>query len=129
MNANEEYEGDWYGFDSGATINEYGEYGVILRDEQLGDEDEPEDADARVTLEQGRAETPGFFITATLYGWLFVTAKRASQNEAEAVYEAMKTELVRLATLIPYEEDGKLRVQQKAQALTEAAGEFERQYQ
>ena len=125
--AYEDYDGEWYPFEDGATMSRDGENGFVLRDEQLGWEDEPEDADARLTLEQGRADRPGFFVTATLYAWLFVTAKYAGQTEAEAAYEAMKEDLVRLAALIPYEEDGK-RGEEKARALTEGVTAFERKF-
>ena len=128
MNENDEYDGQWYAYENGATKGSDGENGLVLRDEQLGDEDDWENADARITLEQGGTETPGFFITATLYGWLFVTTKRTIQTEAEALYDAMKAELTRLAALIPFEEDGKTRIAEKARLLSEGVAEFERAF-
>lgn len=123
-----DYEGEWYAFEGGASVNEDGEHGVVLRDEELGDEEDPEATDARLTLEQGRAENPGFFVTATLYGWLFTVAKRQTAPEAHATYDAMQNDLSRMVLLIPYEEDGKKRIEQKAEALLQAVADFEERY-
>ena len=54
-NEDEDYEPTWYAYEGGATINEVGpERGLIVRDEEFGDPEDDEEADARVTLEQGR---------------------------------------------------------------------------
>ena len=76
--------GLWYSTNGGRNIDALGpENGYILRDEELGDPEEPEDADARITLEHGRVENPGFFVTAQLYGgWFFVTLCRSTQSHA-----------------------------------------------
>jgi len=125
----DEWRAEWYPYESGATKDEIGPaQGYIMRDEELGDPDDSEDADARVTLEQGRAENPGFFVTATLYGWLFHTAYFPNEVEGNAGYETIKVELTALADLIPYEEDGAKRIQEKAQQLTEAVAAFEARY-
>ena len=99
--------GLWYSTNGGRNIDALGpENGYILRDEELGDPEEPEDADARITLEHGRVENPGFFVTAQLYGgWFFVTLRRSTQAEAEALYDALRGELEKLTALLPYEGD------------------------
>jgi hypothetical protein len=95
----------WYSTEGGRNIGQLGiESGYILRDEELGDPQEPEDAEARITLEQGRVENPGFFVTAQLYGgWLFLTVRRETQPEAEALYDTLRAELERLSGKMPYE--------------------------
>lgn len=99
--------GLWYSTNGGRNIDALGpESGYILRDEELGDPEEPEDADARITLEHGRVENPGFFVTAQLYGgWFFVTLCRSTQAEGEALYDALRRELENLVALLPYEGD------------------------
>lgn len=123
----EEYEPSWYPYESGETIDEVGpERGLILRDEEFGDPEDEEDADARVTLEQGRAENPGWFVTATLYGWMFHTHPAADEAAATVAYDAIKVELTRLAALIPFEDDSD--VPGKVAALLEAVTAFEGRY-
>lgn len=122
-------EPEWYAYEDGRTKDDIGPAsGYILRDEELGDPEDAEDADARVTLEQGRVENPGFFVTATLYGWLFHTARFINEAEGAAGYDAIKAELNDLAEMIPYEEDGAKRIQEKAEQLTAAVAAFEGKY-
>ncbi len=122
-----EYEPSWYAYEGGATIDEVGpERGLIVRDEEYGDPEDDEDADARLTLEQGRADNPGWFVTATLYGWLFHTHRAASESAANTAYDAIKGELAQLAAMIPYEEDRDVPI--KVKALTAAIAEFENKY-
>lgn len=124
----EDDAGNWYPYEGGDTINDIGpEGGYILRDEEFGDSEDPEDADIRLTLEQGKADNPGFFLTANLYGgWLYQVTKHASEADGIAHYEAAKPELLRLAALIPMDDDRD--VQGKVQKLLEAVAEFEKRF-
>lgn len=120
--------GLWYSTDGGRTIDKLGpESGYILRDEELGDPEEPEDADARLTLEQGRVENPGFFVTAQLYGgWFFVTVKRSTQADADTLYAELRVALERLAELLPRESDRN--VPQKLATLNTAIADLEARF-
>ncbi len=114
-------ESEWYPYEGGATINQVGgNGGFVLRDEELGDPEDPEGADARLTLEQGRADNPGFFVTAALYGWMLHTVRRDTAEEASSLYNELHAELTRLAGLLPYEEDGNKRIEAKTRLLNEA---------
>lgn len=76
----------WQPFENGGTLGQRGsEEGVILRDEEhsLG---------ARITLERDTSVAP-FAITCGIYGWMLHTRYFASQDEAGAQYEAMKSAL------------------------------------
>lgn len=130
--ADEEYEGEWYPYENGATMGQVGsENGYVIRDDELGDPDDSEDADARLTLEQGRVDRPGWRFSATLYGWMFqVHEMPAETPEADAlrVFDEMKAALTRLAGLLPYEEDGQRRIEQKAAQLNAGIADFEHQY-
>ena len=97
-------ERTWNPTEAGATLGKTGLVsGTIVRDEEYGDPDDPEDADARVTLE---AVPDGYVVTANLYGgWLQETVRFVSEADADAAYDAAKAELSRLAALIPDEED------------------------
>ncbi|MBC7807077.1 MAG: hypothetical protein H7145_13110 [Akkermansiaceae bacterium] len=96
---------DWYPYESGETMGKRGPAGGrILRDEEWGDVDELEDADARVTLETH----PGgdFTVTANLYGgWVQETARFADEEAASMAYAEAAGELSRLADFIPDEEE------------------------
>ncbi len=93
----------WHDYEQGRTRGQYGpEEGIILRDEELGDEEEG--ADARITLERGSSSAP-FALTSTVYGWMLHTRSFASEEEANRAYEAMKPEIAHLTALIPYEGD------------------------
>jgi hypothetical protein len=125
----EETDAEWYPYEDGRTINQLGgQGGYVLRDEELGDPEDPEAADARLTLEQGRADNPGFFLTATIYGWMLTTVKRATQADANIDYDAMHVALTRLVGLLPYEEDGPKRIEAKARLLTDAIAAFESRF-
>lgn len=125
----EEWTPEWYPYEQGETIGEIGpEGGYVLRDIEYGDPEDPEDADARLTVEQGKADAPGFPVTATLYGWMYHTVRYPTQVAADAGYEAMREELERLRELLPYEEDGPKKIQEKAAALTEAISSFEARF-
>jgi hypothetical protein len=126
---NDEYKPTWYPYENGTTIGEIGpEGGYVLRDEEYGDPDDDEDADARLTLEQGKADNPGFPLSATLYGWLFHVVRCDTQSEAEAAYSAMRSELEALRELLPYEEDGPKKIEKKAAILLEAITAFETKF-
>ncbi|MBC8103596.1 MAG: hypothetical protein H7Z41_13545 [Cytophagales bacterium] len=120
--------GSWYSYEGGDTINDLGpEGGYVLRDEELGDPEDLEDADARLTLEQGRADNPGYFLTANLYGgWMYHVVKRSTEAEAATLYEAFKPELVNLAAQIPMDDDRD--VPRKVQLLLEAVAAFEQRF-
>lgn len=123
----EEYQPEWYPYEKGVTVGDIGPaHGFVLRDEEYGDPEDEEDADARVTLEQGRADNPGFFVTATLYGWLFHTQRLPDEASGTTAYEETRTELERLTEMLPYEEDRN--VQEKVRLLTIEVEEFERKH-
>ena len=130
--ADADYDGFWYAYEGGATIGERGsENGYVLCDEELGDPDDPEAADARVTLEQGDVEKPGYFYSIILHPWLFhVHRQEPADGEARAreIFEAIKVRLIDLARLLPYEEDGAKGIEAKMSALKEAIVDFERDY-
>ncbi|MBC8143445.1 MAG: hypothetical protein H7Y38_18610 [Armatimonadetes bacterium] len=100
-------ERTWQPYEDGATMGQTGLVGgIITRDEELGDPEEPEDADARLTIE---TVPDGFAVTANLYGgWLQETARFGSESEAQSAFDAAKSELFHLADLIPDEEDGNI---------------------
>lgn len=118
----------WYSTNGGRNIDALGpESGYILRDEELGDPEEPEDADARITLEHGRVENPGFFVTAQLYGgWFFVTVHRSTQADVEALYAALRSDLETLAALLPYE--GERNMESKLATLNQTIAALEARY-
>lgn len=128
MHDEESQVGLWYSTNGGRNIDALGpESGYILRDEELGDPEEPEDADARITLEHGRVENPGFFVTAQLYGgWLFLTVRRSTQAEGETLYEALREELETLTALLPYE--GERNLAGKVVDLNAAVANLEARY-
>lgn len=123
----EEYRPSWYPYDGGLTIGASGpEGGVTLRDEEFGDPEDDEDSDARLTLEQGRASDPGFSLTATLYGWIFHTHRAIDEADALVKYDAMKSELTRLAGMLPYEESWD--IPGRVRDLSKEIATFEQQY-
>lgn len=126
--SDEDEGGEWYPYEGGDTLDKIGpEGGFVLRDEEYGDPEDPEDADVRLTLEQGRAENPGFFVTANLYGgWMYHVVRRTVEGEADALYDAMKPELEKLAGSIPMEDDRD--IQGKVQRLVESVADFERRF-
>lgn len=106
-----EMDRTWYTYENGTTVGRRGPAeGSVRRDEEFGDEEEPEDADARATLE---ALTDGTFaVTANLYGgWLQETAIFATEETANVSFEDAKSELARLADLIPDEDDKNIAAQ------------------
>lgn len=118
--------GVWYPYEGGSTMGLAGpEGGTVLRDEEYGDPDDSEEAHARLTLERATNGAPGFVLTATLYGWMFVTRSVSDQPQADADYTAMRSDLEHLSTLFPYEEDGPALIQKKAQDLMTAVADFE----
>jgi hypothetical protein len=127
LDIEEEYEPSWYPYEGGITIGEFGpEKGFILQDEEYGDPEDDEDSDARITLEQGRADNPGFFLTAALYGWLFHTYRCESESIAKEKYVEIKAELEQLTELLPYE--GERDVSGKSDILVKAVSDFEKKY-
>ncbi len=75
----------WVEYDNGKTIGQTGsENGTILKDEE-------HELGARITLEKD-GHTP-FGITCGLYGSMVHTAFASSLEEAETMYEAMKSRL------------------------------------
>lgn len=118
------YDGEWYPTEDGETIGRRGpEGGRVIADAELGDPDEPEDADARLTIE--REDEGGFCVTAQLYGgWLYLTRRRGGEAEAEALAGALRAEMERLAALVPMEDDrdiaGRVRALNRAVAEVEA---------
>lgn len=96
---------NWYPYEAGETIGKRGPAGGrILRDEEWGDREEPEDADARITLETLPAGD--FAVTVNLYGgWLQETARFADEPGASSAYAKAADDLSRLADFIPDEDE------------------------
>lgn len=131
MQEDENETGSWYPHEGGRSIGQPGwEGGVIRHDEELGDPDDPEDADARLTLERlsSDAGETSYALTCSLYGFMAQTFFFGEEKAATTAFDAAKPEMERLAALIPYEEDGAAEVQRKAQALEEAARSFAGRY-
>jgi hypothetical protein len=122
MEDDEFTESLWYSTEGGRNLGRPGiEGGYIQRDEELGDPLEPEDAQARITLEQKGIDDPLFYVTAQLYGgWLFLTVGRKTKTEAEAIYTKLRAELERLASLLPFEEEPDIEIR-ATQVATESA--------
>lgn len=112
----------WYSTEGGRNLGKPGiEGGFIQRDEELGDPMEPEDAEARLTLECTADEPRHFYVTAQLYGgWFFLTVRRETRSDADALYETLRAELERLAALLPYEGERDTEVR-AAHVIAEAA--------
>ena len=123
--AEEEFEPIWYPHEAGSTVGKRGpEGGTVLADEELGDPDDPEDADARLTLERG---ADGFSVIANLYGgWLYVVAFSSDDESARQTCEALRAELETLSAMIPMEGDRD--VNGKVEALLAACAEAEARY-
>jgi hypothetical protein len=96
---------EWYAFESGASIGRRGpEGGRVVLDMELGDPEDPEDADARLTLETDGESVAR--VIANLYGgWLYLVAERKSEADARTAFDELKPELERLSDLIPVEGD------------------------
>ena len=101
---NMELEQTWYPYEAGETMGKRGAAGgQICQDEEWGDSEEPEDADARITLET--LHEAGWAVTVNLYGgWLQETARFSEALLALKSYEAAKSELARLSEFIPDED-------------------------
>jgi len=128
MNEDNGYQ--WLPYDNGRTVGVYGpEGGFVLRDEEFRDPDEPEDADARLTLEQLPVSLagsgPAFALTATLYsGWLMHPWRVGDEATARAAFDATKPELAALAAMIPDEDDRDIAA--RVETLNRAAEAFTR---
>ncbi len=129
--------GDWYAYEKGVTVGQAGpEGGMVLRDEEYGDANDAEDADARLTLEKTRTNdtsaratthAKAFTITANLYGgWMLHVAGFDAEADALRAYDAMKQELETLADLIPDETDRDIDTGMRR--LTEAVTAFEERH-
>jgi hypothetical protein len=96
---------EWYAYEGGASVGVRGpEGGRIVLDLELGLREDPEDADARLTLESS-AET-AWGVVANLYGgWLYLALEHGSEAEARATFEKLKPELEKVALLIPDEDE------------------------
>lgn len=123
----DELLGIWYPYEGGATIGQAGpEGGILLQDEEFGVPDEEEEAHARLTLE--RTTNSGFTLTATLYGWMYLTRRVSEEAEARGDYERLRAELERLCDLFPYEEDGPALAAKKADDLAAAVADVEARF-
>lgn len=127
--SDEEYIGEWYAYEGGATIGEPGqEGGTTLRDEEFGDPEDEEEAHARLTLERSDGDEPEFILTATLYGWMFSSRREPNEAVAHNDYDAMLGELERLSAMLPYEEDGPAEIERKSRELAAAIAAFEARF-
>jgi hypothetical protein len=111
---------DWIATEGGATIGEPGpEGGRVLADAEWADPDDPEDADARLTLEE---DGLGFRTVAVLYGgWYSRSDWFFNRSEADQALEILRTDLERLAAMIPYE--GEPNIPERVKLLLDAAFE------
>ncbi|HVK04789.1 MAG TPA: hypothetical protein VM490_15020 [Armatimonadaceae bacterium] len=120
---------DWYPYENGATVGKTGPGGgTVRRDEELGAPDDPDYADARLTLEQGSVggEKP-FTVTAVIYGgWLLHTVAFATREEADGAFDALQPELEELSDLIPDESDRDIPA--GVRALNAAIADFQRRF-
>ena len=118
----EQDEPGWYPTEDGATIGQAGpEGGIIVADEEWGDPEDWEDADARLTVER---DGDAFLLTAQVYGgWLYLTRRFGSLADAERAADALRPDLERLSGMIPMEDDRD--VPRKVEALLHAAAEIE----
>jgi hypothetical protein len=80
---------------------------------------------ARITLERDAKVAP-FAITCGLYGWMIHTCFFSNLDGAMRAYEAMKTDLSMLVSLVPF--DTEPDVEAKREALTDAIGDFVDRY-
>ena len=121
----EELTPSWYPYESGATVGQRGpEGGAVLSDEELGDPDDPEDADARLTLERGENFHT---VVANLYGgWLYLACERTTEADARSAYEALRGELEKLTALIPMDDERDIPT--KVKALLQSAAEVESRF-
>ncbi len=117
---------EWYPYEDGASIGTRGpEGGRVVLDLELGLREDPEDADARLTLESS-AET-AWSVVANLYGgWLYLALERGSEAEARAAFDKLKPELEEVAPLIPDEDERGL--DEKVAALLAAISDLEDKY-
>jgi len=131
MNDNDQDQPVWHPYEDGSTMGRRGpEGGTVLSDEELGEnpaapplDEEGHVQDARLTLE--RAPNGDLIYSATLYGWMAHTHVLPADTPGpiiESAFAAMKTELARLTTLLPYENDKN--VAAKAAALNHAIADF-----
>jgi len=109
---------DWIATEGGATIGAPGpEGGRVIADSEWADPDDPEDADARLTIESAE---DGFRVIGQIHGgWFRRFEKFTDLAAAEAGAEWFRATLERLSGMIPYEEDRD--VPRKVRALIEAA--------
>jgi hypothetical protein len=107
----------WFAHEDGASVGERGgEGGLILRDEEFGDD---ETDDARLTLERLTDENT-FALTAVVYGWMHHVWRVT--HEADAAFAEAKSNLESLAALLPYEDDHN--IEEKARRLNAAVEDF-----
>lgn len=110
---------EWYPFENGETIGQRGpEGGRVVSDTEFGDPEDPEDADARLTLESD-GETYTRTIANLYGGWLYLVVERDATEE-------LRAELERLTALIPMEDDRD--VDAKVRTLFEELGAVEARY-
>lgn len=120
----------WHPYENGRTVGRRGpEGGMVLGDEELTDDEAAEDdegpvADARLTLEM--VESGAYALSATLYGWMLHTHTPSDPSAAGPTFEAMKTDLARLADGLPYEGDRD--IDAKVQALNAAIDAFTQRF-
>lgn len=116
----DEISRDWIPTEGGATIGEPGpEGGRVLADSEWADPDDPEDADARLTLEE---DGMGFRTVAVLYGgWYSRSDWFRTRQEGDHALEILRSDLERLAAMIPYE--GEPNIPERVKLLLDAAFE------
>jgi hypothetical protein len=106
---------NWQPWNSGELDGRGSEKGIIVRDEchyPLG---------LRITLERDTPTAP-FAITCGIADWLVHTRFLSTSEEANEAYEEMKTELVRIAGLIP--DTGDADLENKLDSLDEEMHDF-----
>lgn len=89
---------EWETFENGTSLGQNGtEGGTILRDDE-------HPWGARITLESD-ASFAAFAITCGIYSWMMHTRFIKTRQQADADYDAIKTELARILDLVPLSDD------------------------
>lgn len=81
---------NWSSYNSGKSIGQVGEGGLILYDEENSD-------GARITLKRGKSYV---LVSLNIYGWMDHTRFFVSDIEAQREYRTMRTTVIDILDLI-----------------------------
>ncbi len=91
--------GEWHVADQGQILGTIGpDGGVVLRDQLYG-------GGAHITLERDRSSNIPYGIVCAIDGWMVHTRYFSDLAEANEQYDEMQHALVRIAEIIPNEDD------------------------